>query len=318
MWSGGCSTSTSSATQAARRQGTEPVIRALAFLLRWAGLLCVPGGVLWALSPIGVQLSELRFHTPNVFWKLFPSAPLLLLVGLVGLAFFVRGRLGWLGRTGFVLALLGLVLVLVGDVGQFWLGLDDRYIMTAPAYRAFRIGLAVLAVGSLVFGVATGRDRTLPLWGVLPFALGALCGLVAFWRDLGQFGAALWILFGLGWAWLGVAVLAEGLSRVWRERRAQAPTAGANPYNLAPWTGDGEQEPPVGSSAGRPPGAAGDAPSGTPEVAAADTIGDSRESDTYVARVARGAGISTAGQGIGRVLGYLAQVMIAQIGRAHV
>jgi O-antigen/teichoic acid export membrane protein len=62
----------------------------------------------------------------------------------------------------------------------------------------------------------------------------------------------------------------------------------------------------------RPPEAAGDAPSGTPEVAATDAIGDSR-GDTYVARVARGAGISTAGQGIGRVLGYLTQVAIARL-----
>ena len=35
--------------------------------------------------------------------------------------------------------------------------------------------------------------------------------------------------------------------------------------------------------------------------------------DTYVARVARGAGISTAGQGIGRVLGYASQVALAQL-----
>ncbi len=35
--------------------------------------------------------------------------------------------------------------------------------------------------------------------------------------------------------------------------------------------------------------------------------------DTYVARVARGAGISTAGQGIGRVLGYVAQVAVARL-----
>jgi O-antigen/teichoic acid export membrane protein len=62
----------------------------------------------------------------------------------------------------------------------------------------------------------------------------------------------------------------------------------------------------------RPPEAAGDAPSGTPGVAATDALGDS-SGDTYVARVARGAGISTAGQGIGRVLGYLAQVMIARL-----
>lgn len=35
--------------------------------------------------------------------------------------------------------------------------------------------------------------------------------------------------------------------------------------------------------------------------------------DTYVARVARGAGISTAGQGIGRVLGYVSQVAVARL-----
>jgi O-antigen/teichoic acid export membrane protein len=62
----------------------------------------------------------------------------------------------------------------------------------------------------------------------------------------------------------------------------------------------------------RQPEAAGDAPSGVPEVAATDAIGDS-QGDTYVARVARGAGISTAGQGAGRVLGYLTQVMIARL-----
>src|ERR687893_799351 len=68
----------------------------------------------------------------------------------------------------------------------------------------------------------------------------------------------------------------------------------------------------MSATSDRPPEAAGDAPSGTPEVAATDAIGDSR-GDTYVARVARGAGISTAGQGIGRVLGYLTQVMIARL-----
>jgi O-antigen/teichoic acid export membrane protein len=69
-------------------------------------------------------------------------------------------------------------------------------------------------------------------------------------------------------------------------------------------------EPPAGRP--DPPPAAGDAPSGTPGVAATDAIGDSR-GDTYVARVARGAGISTVGQGAGRVLGYLAQVIIARL-----
>jgi hypothetical protein len=197
------------------------LLRALSFILRWSVLLCVPGGVLWVLSPVGVYISDLRFHTPNVFWKLFPSAPLLLLAGLVGLYLLVSSRSGWLGKVGFLLALLGLVMILGGDVGEFWLKLDDRYIMMAPAYRTFRIGLIVLAVGCVLLGVAAGRDRTVPLWGALPFAVGGLCGLVSFSRDLGRFGTALWMLFGLAWTWLALVLLVEGIRRFWRERRTE-------------------------------------------------------------------------------------------------
>ena len=271
------------------------MLKAFSFLLRWSGLLCVPGGVLWALSPLGVHLSELRFHTPNVFWKLFPSAPLLLMVGLVGLHVLISGRSGWLERVGFYVALLGCVLILAGDVGEFWLRIDDVYIMTAPAYRAFRLGLLVLAAGSILFGVAVGRDRTLPVWGALPFTIGALCGLISVSRDLESFGAVLWILFGGGWAWLGLAVFVEGISRFWHWRRELQMSTPSDRWEPA-----------------RPPETAGDAPSGTPGVAATDAMGDPR-GDTYVARVARGAGISTAGQGAGRVLGYLTQVMVARL-----
>ncbi len=271
------------------------MLKAFSFLLRWSGLLCVPGGVLWALSPLGVHLSELRFHTPNVFWKLFPSAPLLLMVGLVGLHVLISGRSGWLERVGFYVALLGCVLILAGDVGEFWLRIDDVYIMTAPAYRAFRLGLLVLAAGSILFGVAVGRDRTLPVWGALPFTIGALCGLISVSRDLESFGAVLWILFGGGWAWLGLAVFVEGVSRFWHWRRELQMSTPSDRWEPA-----------------RPPETAGDAPSGTPGVAATDAMGDPR-GDTYVARVARGAGISTAGQGAGRVLGYLTQVMVARL-----
>lgn len=284
------------------------LLRIFSSLLRWSVLLCVPGGVLWALSPVGVYLSEQRFHTPNVFWKLFPSAPLLLLAGLVGVYLFAgRGRLE---RAGLLLALVGLILILVGDIGEFWLGLDDRYIMTAPAYRAFRAGLIVFAVGSLLIGVGAGRERTLPIWGALPFAITSLCGLVAFWRDLGQFGAALWVVFGLGWAWLGFTLLIEGVARFLRERQAfpsgQGSMPGSNIYDPTPHSEDRD---PGSRVSGRPPE---DAPSGSPEVASTDAIGDSR-GDTYVARVARGAGISTAGQGVGRVLGFVTQAAISQL-----
>jgi hypothetical protein len=200
--------------------------RLLLFLVRWAGLLVVPGGVLWALSPIGASISATAFGTPNVFWKLFPAAPLLLLAGLVGLQLRQSGRAGTLEKVGFWLAALGLILVVAGDAGLFWLGLDDTYIMTAPAYRAFRLGLLVLGVGSILFGVGAPRDGDLPTWGLLPFVVGCLCGLISFAVDLESFGTILWMLFGLGWAWLGLSLAVDGLLS-WRAGRLTRRTATA-------------------------------------------------------------------------------------------
>jgi hypothetical protein len=194
--------------------------RLLSFLLKWSGILCVPGGLLWAISPTGISISNLAFHTPNVFWKVFWSAPLLILLGLVGLQLWQSGRSGLLEKLGFFVTILGLVLIIAGDVGLYWLGIDDIFIVTAPAYNAFRLGLLVLAVGSILFAVTSPRDGALPNWGLLPFVVGSMCGLISFSRDLGTFGAVLWALFGLGWAWLGLSFVVEGFSSFLRTRRA--------------------------------------------------------------------------------------------------
>jgi len=194
--------------------------RLLSFLFRWSGILCVPGGALWALSPTGVYISNFAFHTPNVFWKMFWPAPLLILLGLIGLQLRQSERSGLLEKLGFLAAALGLVMVIAGDIGLYWLGIDDKFIVTAPAYATFRIGLLVVAVGSILFAVASPRDGALPSWGLLPFVVGSLCGLISFSRDLGSFGAVLWALFGVGWAWLGLSLVVVGLSALLRDRRA--------------------------------------------------------------------------------------------------
>jgi hypothetical protein len=191
----------------------------LSFILRWSSILCVPGGLLWALSPTGVYISNYAFHTPNVFWKMFWPAPLLILLGLIGLQLRQSGRAGLLEKVGFLVAVLGLLMIIAGDIGLYWLGIDDIYIVTAPAYTTFRVGLLVLAVGSILFAVASPRDGALPTWGLLPFVVASLCGLVSFARDLGSFGAVLWILFGLGWVWLGLSLVVDGFSSYLRTRR---------------------------------------------------------------------------------------------------
>ncbi len=187
----------------------EPVKKSFSRIVRWAAPVCCPGGILWALSPLGIYLSTLKFKTPDVFWKLFPSAPLLLLVGLIGLYAYQTGRSGKWVKVGFVATLIGLVLVIAGDVGEFWFRVDDIYLMMAPAYRTFRIGLLLSAVGSLVFGLAAARARTISIVGTLPFVIGVWAGLISFSKNLQHLGTGLWVAFGVAWAWLGLVVLVE-------------------------------------------------------------------------------------------------------------
>ena len=111
--------------------------------------LCTRGDTLGLVS-LGVQLSQWRYATPAVFWQLFPSAVLLLMAGVVGLYVWQDGRSGFAGRIGLIVVLLGAALTVAGDVGKYWLELDDIYIMTAPAYRTMRVGLFLFATGGVI------------------------------------------------------------------------------------------------------------------------------------------------------------------------
>lgn len=169
-----------------------------------AALCCLPGGALWAVSPLGITLSEQRLQEgSDLFWKLFPAAPLAMALGLAGLLWVGALGSGWPARVGAGLALLGLLMVIAGNVGQFWLALDDAFTVLAPAYYTFRAGLVTLAVGSTIVGLEGLRKRSLPAWGALPFVVAGLCGLVAFVWELGTLGSGLWAAFGAGWIWLG-------------------------------------------------------------------------------------------------------------------
>lgn len=202
-------------------------MKVLRSMLGWSFLLCVPAGVLWALSPLGVYLSDYAFKTPNVFWKLFPSAPLLMLLGLAGVYFFYLETRGLLVSLGFGIVALGALLTIAGDVGKYYLRLDDVYIMSAPAYMAMRVGFVVLAVGSIVFGI--GAARELPVWGTLPFAVASLAGLISVLRDFGDVGAVMWISFGVGWAWLGLALFVESVAGYLKKRKARRSASSKTP-----------------------------------------------------------------------------------------
>lgn len=204
-------------------------------ILGWSFLLLIPAGALWALSPLGVYLSDYAFRTPNVFWRLFPAAPLLMSLGLAGAFFFSMREKGTLTKVGFWTVVVGVVLTVAGVFGRFYLALDDEFILTAPAWRLLRTGLFVFAAGAVLFGASAARERSLPLWGVFPFAVASIAGVISVWRDFGEVGAAMWISFGVGFSWLGLALLVERILRYSRARRSSA-KVGGSPSSKTPAT----------------------------------------------------------------------------------
>jgi len=202
--------------------GPKSALSGLLSKLLWLGaLLCFPGGALWALSPLGAYLSEMKYKSPDTFWKLFPSTVLLISVGLICHRLRGVGQNSRIGSIGFYTALFGAGLVTVGDVLKFYLQIDDTYLLAAPGWHTLRIGLFFFAVGSLLFAVGVSRSETLPRWVFLPFVFGTACGVLAVVRDLGYVGVALWVLFGAGWAWVGLFPVAELASRLWSRRRTK-------------------------------------------------------------------------------------------------
>lgn len=142
---------------------------------------------------------------------LFFLAPLLLLVGLLGVHRRYAAVAGRPGRRGLEAAMAGSGLWALGELGEAW------------AFEGFTWGMLMLlgwlslAGGLVVFGLAARRVRALPRpvglvaigLGVLPVANVA----VALLRGPEPVDAApnlaLMVLFGAAWVWLGAALWAD-------------------------------------------------------------------------------------------------------------
>lgn len=186
------------------------------------------GGALWA----GLELLTVAAWNQPVFgftyedYNRIKSLPLLLLlVGLMGFYARQQRRSGKLGLVGFLLGTVGLALMMVGNVVEFWIGGGIRYgdkALSTLGWNLVLIGVPTLALGLILFGLACSRAQVLlgwrslaPLLTVLMPALGiGLTSAVrAFLREpasrelVGKSGmVASVVLFGLGWVLLGHAL----------------------------------------------------------------------------------------------------------------
>ncbi len=199
--------------------------------IRWSGAILMLGGVLWALWYVGVYLVDLvapRYASYETYNRLMPLVLLILLTGLTGAYVQQRRSYGsadarrnsryeWIGLAGFVLAALGLVAMIVGNVAEFWAFTEDAYgrgTSRDHAWMVFGLGMLTFYVGTVLFGVsALGARMVSPLvalpfltWFPVGFALSGLLQLIGVPENLAFSG--LNGLCGLGWILLGYELLA--------------------------------------------------------------------------------------------------------------
>ena len=191
--------------------------------LRWCGLAAMAGGALlilfyavlivrqaidWQAGPtLGTPI-----HLPLM--RIISAALVLLIVGLVGVLTARTDSLGWMPLAG--------GLVTLGGFGLWAYAAAENFLpITEPSWSHPLLFPALVAVGSLVFGLGAFRSRALPhgaaalvaLFGVLGIALLANLELgnpssSPDYAVVRVAGFVAMLLYGGGWVWLGY--------RLWR------------------------------------------------------------------------------------------------------
>jgi hypothetical protein len=197
---------------------------------RIGGFGALVGGTLWVAS-FGVA----QAISPE-FKFLLVGPVLLMLLGLAALQARHATGSGRLGKAGFGVTLIGLVLLAYGSVG------DASISGTLSGATFGPIVIAGLAAGSLVLGAGAALTalsvivaNVMPRLSPIPLLIGATGvaaagGLALGHQIVGGSGdvfplpvgplAALWAVFGLGWLWLGYLLWVERTPAAERARAA--------------------------------------------------------------------------------------------------
>ncbi len=178
--------------------------------VRLGGIAAVLGGIIFA-GKAYLDRNDAPPWTTDVTDMFAFLMPLMFLLGVWGLYILCRDRVGGLGRTGFLLSLVGMATSIVGAIAVTFVD---------PFWFVFVLGMLVGLVALALAGIPILREGLLGSLSFVPLFLG-LYGLFAlmsgdpansaFGRTAGVF---LWVLFGLGWVLMEFALLSSSYSRV--------------------------------------------------------------------------------------------------------
>jgi len=199
---------------------------ASARLIRWSGLAAMIGGAMWTASWILVSFTEdgtrAVLGLSERGWRTLLLSPAMLFfaAGLVGFHRKQRERSGKLGKIGFVVGLLGVVTMLLGNIAEFWV-FELFYGTQQPGWAMMGVGwFMMLPIALILFGLATvkarvfsGWRRAVPLVFGLALVLLILVGIAVMLvsgssSQEGLLGAML-LTIAAGWVVLGYALWLE-------------------------------------------------------------------------------------------------------------
>ena len=185
-------------------------------------------GVAYLIYGVFEEQAKGTFFGQHAFIHMV-DAPMfaLLALGAVGVFLRQKDRLGKLGKAGFYTTLAGFGLSVLGGLAVIAVGLavSDEATLGVLDVIAHPLAHLLYAVGSLVFGIATYRAGILPRGGALLAGVGPIWLFALFNLGFGG-GQSFVVVFvpvvvtGLGWMWLGYALLSQRMGTVAEPRPA--------------------------------------------------------------------------------------------------